>query len=285
MALPGRGPPDGQSLEIRAKAVVNATGPWSDKLPHSHTDLRLTKGVHLVVDRRAAPGPRRGGDGRGFPHPLRHSLGPTASSWAPPTPTTPAASRTCGARRTTSDTFSTWSTPSFPSANLAPADLISVWAGLRPLVADRNGNPSDISRRHEIRMGEPGWWDVTGGKLTTYRLMAEQTVDKLVAEAGLSAGPCRTAIEPLLDPAEADGVSSVVPPAVSEKAVRHYCDREWACHLEDVMVRRTSWRHYHRTMKTSRVRSFLGSPTPWAGTTREPAASWTVTWAENRSRS
>ena len=72
----------------------------------------------------------------------------------------------------------------FPAAKLTKADLVSTWAGLRPLVADRNGNPSDISRRHEVKMNEPGWWDVTGGKLTTYRLMAEETVNAIAKYLG-----------------------------------------------------------------------------------------------------
>src|SRR5439155_26253099 len=68
----------------------------------------------------------------------------------------------------------------FPDAKLSGGDVISTWAGLRPLIANPDGTPSDISRSHEIRNPEPGWWDVAGGKLTTYRLMAEQTVDQIV---------------------------------------------------------------------------------------------------------
>src|SRR5262249_53186403 len=44
-------------LQIRARVIVNAAGPWSDRLPHSHTKLRLTKGVHLVVERKRMPMP------------------------------------------------------------------------------------------------------------------------------------------------------------------------------------------------------------------------------------
>ena len=44
----------------------------------------------------------------------------------------------------------------FPRAGLSPADIVSTWAGLRPLVADPHGNPSDISRRHEVTMTHPG---------------------------------------------------------------------------------------------------------------------------------
>jgi glycerol-3-phosphate dehydrogenase len=78
------------------------------------------------------------------------------------------------------------------------------WAGLRPLVADPNGKPSDISRSHEIRTDRTGMVGRAGGKLTTYRLMAEQTVDQLVKwltkQPALNGHiqPCRTAVEPLL---------------------------------------------------------------------------------------
>jgi glycerol-3-phosphate dehydrogenase len=132
----------------------------------------------------------------------------------------------------------------FPQAKLSVADLISTWAGLRPLVADLKGNPSDISRRHEVKMHEPGWWDVTGGKLTTYRLMAEETVSAIARFSGTCNGRCQTARVPLLDPTATTGISGVVPPPVSETLVKHYCRNEWARHLEDLMVRRTSWRHY-----------------------------------------
>ena len=137
----------------------------------------------------------------------------------------------------------------FPSARLAEQDVISTWAGLRPLIADPNGKPSDISRGHEIRSPEPGWWDVAGGKLTTYRLMAEQTVDQIVNWLkrlnGLhrEVAVCRTADEPLLPAADVAGVSGILPPEFSRRAVEHYCANEWAVHLDDVMVRRTSW-HY-----------------------------------------
>ena len=64
-------------------------------------------------------------------------------------------------------------------------DVISTWAGLRPLIAvQARGGPSDISRAHQIAMPEPGWFDVAGGKLTTYRLIAEQVVDRIVRPPG-----------------------------------------------------------------------------------------------------
>jgi glycerol-3-phosphate dehydrogenase len=133
----------------------------------------------------------------------------------------------------------------FPSAELTTRDVISAWAGLRPLIDNKNGGPSDISRRHLIQMTEPGWFDVAGGKLTTYRLMAEQTIDQAIKFLNIESKPCATATTPLL-PNSADEFSSILPPAVSFEAVEHFCKNEWAKHLDDVMIRRTSWHQYHR---------------------------------------
>jgi glycerol-3-phosphate dehydrogenase len=92
-------------------------------------------------------------------------------------------------------------------------------------------------------MTEPGWIDVAGGKLTTYRLMAEQTVDQAVKFANLNARKCETETTPLLEaPAQFSGIT---PPAVSREAVVHFVEKEWARHLADVMIRRSSWRYYH----------------------------------------
>jgi glycerol-3-phosphate dehydrogenase len=135
---------------------------------------------------------------------------------------------------------------SFPSARLTQSDVLSMWAGLRPLVADGHGNPSDISRRHEVKMSHLGWWDVTGGKLTTYRRMAEDAVDAVASYLGDPRPACTTAQVPLLSSdAAAVGASGILPPLVTKSVVRHYCREEWAIHLDDVMIRRTSWRYYH----------------------------------------
>jgi glycerol-3-phosphate dehydrogenase len=136
----------------------------------------------------------------------------------------------------------------FPDARLDRGDVVSTWAGLRPLVGRNHGKPSDISRAHLIRQPEPGWLDVAGGKLTTYRRIAEQVVDRVFGHLGHPSPPCRTAELPLLEQDMAGGeVSGILPPAVCAEAVHHYCTNEWALHLDDVMVRRTSWRYYHRT--------------------------------------
>ena len=74
------------------------------------------------------------------------------------------------------------------SANLTRADVTGVWAGLRPLLADEEGGPhrsertADLSRRHRVRTADDGVVHVTGGKWTTYRLMAEHTVDEVARQ-------------------------------------------------------------------------------------------------------
>jgi glycerol-3-phosphate dehydrogenase len=233
---------DRGSHEVEAKAVVNAAGPWSDRLLHSHTQLRLTKGVHLVVDRQRFPIPEAvvmaDGDRIMFAIPWgeRVILGTTDTDY-----NGDIANPTCDSRDIAEVLGVVNAT--FPQAMLTAEDVISTWAGLRPLVADPNGRPSDISRRHKIEMGEPGWWDVTGGKLTTYRLMGEETVDKIVGFSKAAASPCQTAEVPLLD---SNGFSGILPPPINHDAVMNACRNEWACHLDDVMIRRTSWRYYHR---------------------------------------
>ncbi|MBN2022920.1 MAG: glycerol-3-phosphate dehydrogenase/oxidase [Pirellulales bacterium] len=246
-----------RAMAIRARQIVNATGPWSDKLPHSRTRLRLTKGVHLVIDRGRLPIPEAVVLTEGarilfaIPWGQRVILGTTDTDYAGPVDDPPCEPDDV---QYVLDVVAAL----FPGAGIAPRDVISTWSGLRPLVADRNGQPSDISRRHEITLAEPGWWDVTGGKLTTYRLMAEQTVDRVIRALGRPANPCRTAVEPLLDPREDVGPSSIVPPPVTREAVEHYCHNEWALRLDDVLIRRTGWWYYHAD-----VQAVADAVAPW----------------------
>lgn len=234
---------DGQPESLAARCVVNATGPWSDRLPHSRTHLRRTKGAHLVIHRDRLPIPDAVvlPDGPrilfAIPWGERVILGTTDTDYDGPID---APYCTGEDARSILDV----ATRLLPGAALSPDDIISSWAGLRPLVADPHGRPSDISRRHEIAMGQPGWIDVTGGKLTTYRLMAEQAVDRIARYLGRAPGACRTCEERLADPDAVAEISRIVPPPVSERTVEHYCHNEWAVHLEDVMIRRTSWHHY-----------------------------------------
>jgi glycerol-3-phosphate dehydrogenase len=233
----------GDVASINTRCVVNATGAWGMRFPASRLKLRLTKGVHLVVDRSRLPLEDAVVMSEGsrilfaIPWGKRTILGTTDTDYDGPLD-----ALVCNANDAKYVLGVVNAT--FPSAAITEADVISTWTGLRPLIADPHGKPSDISRKHLIEMTEPGWFDVAGGKLTIYRLMAEQTIDQMVRHAGLRARSCTTATTPLL---VGDAkFSGILPPTVSKEAVEHFCRHEWAIHLSDVMIRRTSWRHYHR---------------------------------------
>jgi glycerol-3-phosphate dehydrogenase len=253
-----------RSCAVQARTVVNATGPWSDRLPQSRTSLRLTKGVHLVVDRDRMPVPDAVVMAEGerilfaIPWGERVILGTTDTDYSGPLDN-PVCDHSDA--RYVLDVVNS----AFPRAQLSEADLVSTWAGLRPLVADPHGKPSDISRRHEVRMHHPGWWDITGGKLTTYRLMAEEAVNAIAKHVGRDREKCRTASQPLLTPSEIGSGSGILPPPVADSVVEHCCRREWARHLDDVMIRRTSWRHYHRDHHhiAVRVARWMAGPLGW----------------------
>ncbi|MEO6034286.1 MAG: glycerol-3-phosphate dehydrogenase/oxidase [Verrucomicrobiota bacterium] len=230
---------------VRTRAVVNATGPWADGLPHSAVKLRLTKGIHLVVERSRFPFPDAIVMTEGkrilfvIPWGDRTIIGTTDTDYDGSLDDVHANAEDIRYVLQITNQF-------FPKAKLTGQNVISTWAGLRPLIANSDGKPSDISRSHDIRSPEPFWWDVAGGKLTTYRLMAEQAVDQIVRKLGGNFSRCRTASEALLPPGEVAGVSGIVPPHFCKSAVEHFCLHEWVQHLDDIMIRRTSWHYYFR---------------------------------------
>ena len=256
----------GGARKILTRAVVNATGPWSGTLPHSAVKLRLTKGIHLVLDRARLPVPDAVVMTEGqrilfaIPWGERTILGTTDTDYegAPEDVRVDAADTAC---------LLEVANRSFPGAGLTDRDVISAWAGVRPLIADPRGGPSDISRAHQITKPEPGWWDVAGGKLTTYRLMAEQTVEAILrSRPQARRRECRTAIEPLLPPSGTANISGILPPDFSRAIVEHFVTREWAVHLDDVMVRRTSWRQYCQDWeeKATRAAAWMGGMLDWS---------------------
>lgn len=232
----------GKTITVRTRWLITAAGAWSDRVPNSTLPMRLTKGVHLVI-----PGERL---------PVKDAVVMTerkrvlfAIPWGKRTilgtTDTDLVGRVEDVRCERGDIEYILSivNRNFPAADISEADVLSTWAGVRPLVAQA-GQPSEVSRSHEIRKVQQDWLEIGGGKLTTYRLIAQEAVDR-VAPAILGArGDCRTAQEALVSPAEAEGISTTIPPAVSEFAVQHYCRNEWALHLEDVMLRRSSWHYY-----------------------------------------
>jgi glycerol-3-phosphate dehydrogenase len=255
----------GQAHVVSATSVVNATGPWAQALPHSRVRLRLTKGVHLIALRHRLPVTNAVVLTAGrrilfvIPWGERVILGTTDTDYNGSLEEVRAAPEDIAYVLDIVNEF-------FPPAQLSEKDIISTWAGVRPLISHGKGTESDISRAHEIRNPEPNWWDVAGGKLTTYRLMAEQTVNQIVARNGRTAAPCATAVEPLLSAADTEGVSGLLPPPFGREAVAHYCGKEWAVHLDDVMGRRTSWRHYYAdaAQKAVQVAQWMGPCLGWS---------------------
>jgi glycerol-3-phosphate dehydrogenase len=81
---------------------------------------------------------------------------------------------------------------------LGPADVIGAYAGLRPLIDAGEGRTADVSREHAVIESAAGVISVVGGKLTEYRYMAEDVLDRTVALRGLTATACRTRNLPLV---------------------------------------------------------------------------------------
>ncbi len=251
--------------EFEARTVVNAAGAWAEGLGPSRVRLRLTKGVHLVVRQAELPVSHAVvlSEGRrilfAIPWGERVILGTTDTDYSGD----PAAVRTeaCDVEYVLGVV-----NEAFPRARLEPGDLVATWAGVRPLIAsgrEREGAPSDISRSHRIRVAAPGWIDVAGGKLTTYRLMAEQAVDRLGEFLRPRPPASRTAEAPL--EAAAAGLSGLLPPPVTREVVRRCCREEWAVHLDDVMLRRTSWHFYHpeQAEMAGRVAEWMAPELGW----------------------
>lgn len=249
----------GEAFAVKTRAIVNAAGPWAQGLGLSKVQLRLTKGIHAVIERGRLPVNETVVMTEGsrilfaIPWGERTILGTTDTDYA-------GSLEHIVAEPADIDYVLGIANRFFPAAALGAKDVVSTWAGVRPLIASGRpsaaGKPSDISRSHQIRSNGEGWWDLAGGKLTTHRLMAEETVDELMKFLGKSER-CRTAEEPLLPESETQGVSGIQPPEFSREIVEHYCAKEWALTVEDVMARRAGWEFYDRAGKAEQVRAWM----------------------------
>ncbi len=189
---------------VRAHVVVNAAGPWVDgvrAMSGQARMLRPTKGIHIVFPRSKLPGSSavvmEGRDERMmFVVPLGDYtyVGTTDTDYS---------GDPADARADADDVAYLLDAVGirFEGVQLSPPDVVSTWAGVRPLVSEE-GAPSSVSRDYEIEMGPEGFVTIAGGKLTTYRAMAEDLVDRVIAREGSRLGwspaPCRTAEEPLV---------------------------------------------------------------------------------------
>ena len=200
----------GQAFEVRARAVVNATGIWAERVAELAAGsgaegcvrLRPSKGVHLVF----APGavrttaavvaPSAAADGRYVfivPWEDRVYAGTTDTPYQGDLddPAVGDADR---------DYILAAVAGLFPG--VTSRDVVASWAGLRPLLGQDDAGDttsSDLSRKHAVFTGPFGLYTITGGKLTTYRAMAEDLVDRVAADLGdgYGSGPCRTREIPL----------------------------------------------------------------------------------------
>lgn len=180
-----------EPTEVRADAVVNATGPWVDDIRNMAGDvtsdlLRPTKGVHIVVDRQRLPvhnavvcfHPQDERVLFAIPWAERTYLGTTDTDY----------SDDPGAVRADADDVRyliAAANDYFPDSELTEEDVIATWAGLRPLIAPAGGDAdeiseSDVSREHQVIVDESGLITIAGGKLTTYRRMSAEVVDTVV---------------------------------------------------------------------------------------------------------
>ncbi|BDU05296.1 glycerol-3-phosphate dehydrogenase/oxidase [Nocardia cyriacigeorgica] len=191
----------GETLSVRARAVVNATGVWADQVDPS-IELRPSRGTHLVFDAAAFGGlsasltvPVPGSTSRFvFAFPAAHGrvyLGLTDEDAPGPVPDEPRPTDT------EIDFLLDTINPALREP-LTRADIRGSYAGLRPLLKTGTDSTADISREHAVLHSPDGLITIVGGKLTTYRKMAEDTVDAAVIHAGLTAGPCRTKRLPLV---------------------------------------------------------------------------------------
>lgn len=185
----------GGEVDVRAGVVINAAGPWSDDVsrladPGAPPRLRLTKGVHIVVP-RARIGHVRAlvlrvpRDHRVFfvvPWGELSLVGTTDTDYAG---APEGASADAADVRYLLDAVNAY----FPGAALAPSDVVSAFAGVRPLVLREGVEPGRVSREHTLFTGTQGLVTVVGGKLTTYRRMARDVVSEAVRHGGLRAGP------------------------------------------------------------------------------------------------
>lgn len=185
----------GAVKDVRAKVVVNATGPWTDRTlamgnARSPELLRPTKGIHIVVPYAKLP--------------LGHAVLCAHPSDARVLFAIPWGDRTYVGTTDTDfegDPADVAATAEdvryllevarhyFPRHPIAEADVIATWAGLRPLLAppSETVSESQVSREHSVLVREDGLVTIAGGKLTTFRLMAQEVVDEVVARLGVTA--------------------------------------------------------------------------------------------------
>ncbi|NOZ84751.1 MAG: glycerol-3-phosphate dehydrogenase/oxidase [Deltaproteobacteria bacterium] len=176
----------GRSFDIKAMVVVNAAGVWVDELRDrfrlSGRRVRPSRGTHVVFDRTRLPleaavaltSPRDGRPVFLIPHPEGTLVGTTdvlhKGGLDDPRPSQEEVDYILEALQR-----------GFPSLKMSKKDIKAAFAGLRPLLDFKGDDPSKAARDEEV-WEEQGMISISGGKLTTFRAMAEEAVDKVLKE-------------------------------------------------------------------------------------------------------
>ncbi|TWS20282.1 glycerol-3-phosphate dehydrogenase/oxidase [Tsukamurella asaccharolytica] len=212
----------GHSVTVRAKAVINAAGVWSATVDPA-ISLRPSRGTHLVFRQETFGGltagltvPVPGSFGRyvfALPQPDgRVYVGLTDEEADGPLPDVPTPSED-------EIDFLLATVNLALGTPLTRDDVVGTFAGLRPLLDSGSGETADVSRKHAVLTRGDGLVTVVGGKLTTYRRMAQDAVDAALSASGLTAGPCVTRTLPLVGAAPRDALPHIDAP---ERLVRAY---------------------------------------------------------------
>jgi glycerol-3-phosphate dehydrogenase len=211
----------GETGRVTARAVVNATGVWAGTLVPD-VELRPSRGTHLVLRASTLPGLRVA-----VMAPVPHEtnryvfalpqpdglvyVGLTDEPDEGPVPDVPVPTEA-------EVGFLLDVIGSVLEQPLVRDDVLGAYAGLRPLLR-AEGRTADLSRRHAVLVSSSGVVTVVGGKLTTYRQMAQDAVDTALARAGLVAEPCPTRRLPLLGAAPPSALGRIEAP---RRLVRRY---------------------------------------------------------------
>ncbi len=256
-----------QSFTVMAKVIINATGVFSDKIiqmdqPEAQNKIRPSQGVHLVLDKKFLKGPHaimipHTTDGRvlfAVPWNDYVVVGTTDTPIKEPALEPIALEQEID--------FILANASIYMTQKPTRKDIKSVFAGLRPLAAGGDENETkEVSRHHKVTVSTSGLVSILGGKWTTYRKMAEDTINTAIAVGGLPERKCITEQLPIhgfdfnvdwnnplhvygtdaekiiaLDPAGNESLSKLI--YITPNQIRWAVQKEMAQTLEDVLARR-----------------------------------------------